>query len=74
MTVPRQSNRLPRARCPVCGGSVALRRGQLLREHPDHRHPLYGVGGAVRGGKVPLCMASGFYVGDQPQLLEAVGP
>jgi hypothetical protein len=24
---------LPRGRCPVCGGDVALRKGSLVREH-----------------------------------------
>jgi hypothetical protein len=47
---------LPRAICPVCHGSVALRRGGELREHQDHRHELYGVG---RGAAVPSCPGSG---------------
>ncbi len=47
---------LPRATCPVCGGDIALRRGGLLREHPDHRHSLYGTG---RGDEVPKCPSSG---------------
>lgn len=51
--------KLPRARCPVCRGEVALRTGGFLREHPDHRHEMYGVAGAVRRGEVPMCPASG---------------
>lgn len=47
---------LPRGTCPVCNGDVALRKGDLLREHPDHRHSLYGTS---RGGEVPKCPASG---------------
>lgn len=50
---------LPRLTCPVCVASVAVRRGGELREHPDHRHELYGVPGAVRDGRVPMCVASG---------------
>ena len=62
---------LPRATCPVCRASVAVRSNGELREHPDHRHELYSVPGAVRDGRVPKCSASGFYVRDQPELLEA---
>lgn len=47
---------LPRAECPVCHGDVALRKGGELREHPDHRHELYGTG---RGEEVPKCPGSG---------------
>lgn len=50
---------LPRARCPICHGDVALRKGDVLREHPDHRHHMYGVAGAVREGSVPNCHGSG---------------
>ena len=46
---------LPRANCPVCHADVALRAGGELREHRDHRDPMYGVAGAY----VPLCGASG---------------
>jgi endogenous inhibitor of DNA gyrase (YacG/DUF329 family) len=49
-------SRLPRGTCPVCKAGVALRKGALLREHPDHRHSLYGTG---RGDEVPKCPASG---------------
>jgi hypothetical protein len=62
MSVPgsrSEGGRLPRTQCPVCGGQVAVRSGGELREHPDHRHPLYGVGGAVREGRVPKCPGSG---------------
>jgi hypothetical protein len=51
---------LPRAECPVCHGDVALRAGGQLREHRDHRDPMYGVG----GGHVPLCPASGNHIED----------
>lgn len=51
--------RLPRQRCPVCRADVAVRAGGELREHPDHRHEMYGVAGAVRRGEVPMCPASG---------------
>lgn len=51
--------KLPRATCPVCRGDVALRRGSLLREHPDHRHEMYAVPNAVRDGLVPKCEGSG---------------
>ena len=27
------ADRLPRGKCPVCGGDVALRKGGLVREH-----------------------------------------
>lgn len=50
---------LPRGKCPVCGAEVALRRGNLVREHPDHRHHMYSVPGAVRDGTVPTCAGSG---------------
>jgi hypothetical protein len=50
---------LPRATCPVCRADVALRKTGELREHPDHRHELYSVPGAVRDGRVPSCEASG---------------
>lgn len=50
---------LPRATCPVCRASVALRRGGELREHPDHTHHMYSVPGAVRDGTVPTCAGSG---------------
>jgi len=53
---------LSRAICAVCHGDVALRNGGVLREHPDHRHELYGVPGAVRAGYVPTCAASGLQV------------
>ncbi len=52
-------SKLPRARCPICRGDIALRNGNMLREHPDHRHHMYGVAGAVRAGLVPLCDGSG---------------
>lgn len=52
-------SKLPRARCPICRADVALRRGDALREHPDHRHELYSVPGAVRDGRVPKCFGSG---------------
>jgi hypothetical protein len=55
---------LPRAECPECHGDVALRKGGELREHPDHRHDLYSVPGAVRDGKVPGCPWSGRKPGD----------
>lgn len=55
---------LPRAECPVCHGDVALRRGGVLREHPDHRHELYGVPGAVREGHVPTCEGSGLDIAE----------
>jgi ParB family chromosome partitioning protein len=48
-----------RARCPVCRGDVAVRRTGEIREHPDHRHSMYGVPGAVRDGLVPVCAGSG---------------
>lgn len=50
---------LPRAECPACHARVALRRNGTFREHPDHRHPMYSVGGAVRDGTVPPCEMSG---------------
>ncbi len=50
---------LPRAECPVCYGDVAVRRTGELREHPDHRHEMYSVPGAVRDGIVPNCPMSG---------------
>lgn len=53
----------PRAECPTCGAEVALIRG-TLRRHPDHRHELYGVPGAVRDRKVqvPDCPDSGRWI------------
>jgi hypothetical protein len=53
---------LPRGTCPACGADVALRRDGIVREHPDHRHPMYGVAGAVRDGQVPVCEGSGAYL------------
>ena len=50
---------LPRAACPACRASVALRADGALRQHPDHRHDMYSVPGAVRDGTVPACPASG---------------
>lgn len=50
---------LPRATCPACHGSIALRANGTLREHPDHRHAMYGVPGAVADGTVPDCPMSG---------------
>lgn len=49
----------PRATCPACHANVAVRRGGELREHPDHRHEMYSVPGAVRDGTVPVCPAAG---------------
>jgi hypothetical protein len=60
---PREG--LPRGVCPVCKAEVAVRRGGQLREHPDHRHPKYGVAGAVRAGEVPVCAGSGRGVVDE---------
>lgn len=51
---------LPRGRCPVCGADVALRKGSLVREHKDQRHPLYKTG---RNNEVPTCAGSGEKVG-----------
>jgi len=48
--------KLPRGNCPVCGADVALRAGGEMREHPDHRHHLYGTG---RNDEVPKCSGSG---------------
>lgn len=62
---------LPRLRCPVCHGNIALRNGGKLREHPDHRHEFYGVPGAVREGKVPKCLASGVTKRDAWQIAMA---
>lgn len=59
MTPPGQSNTLPRARCPVCGKEVALRRDQQLREHRDARDPKFGT-----GTWSPLCPASGNDIND----------
>jgi hypothetical protein len=61
MSESRQSNSGPltRAICPACGGWVAVRRGGELREHPDHKHPMYNVPGAWRAGRVPVCAGSG---------------
>lgn len=50
---------LPRAECPACHADVATRKDGELREHPDHRHDLYGVPGAVHDGRVPQCPMSG---------------
>jgi hypothetical protein len=36
-----------------------MRRGGLLRQHPDHRHEMYSVPGAVHDGLVPWCAGSG---------------
>ena len=44
---------LPRGSCPVCGANVALRKGDLLREHRDQRQQLSG------GRPAPLCSGSG---------------
>lgn len=50
------ANKLPRCKCHVCGAEVAIRKHGELREHQDHRDPLYGVG---RGAHVPICPGSG---------------
>lgn len=34
---------LPRGSCPDCGKDVALRRGELVREHEDRRRPGSGL-------------------------------
>lgn len=46
---------LPRGKCPVCRADVALRKGGVLREHPDHRHELYATG---QNDRVPTCEGS----------------
>lgn len=51
---------LPRGRCPYCGTDVALRKGSLIREHKDHRHPLHKIGEIDR---VPACPGSGRVAG-----------
>lgn len=56
---PASRGSLARATCPVCRAEVATRQRGLLRSHPDHRHEMYGVPGAVREGKVPICEGSG---------------
>lgn len=48
-----------RAACPACLADVSLRRHGELREHPDHRHEMYGVPGAVQDGTIPVCPAAG---------------
>lgn len=53
---------LPRGTCPVCRADVALRKDNKLREHPDQRHHMYSVPGAVRDGTVPVCTGSGCIV------------
>lgn len=47
---------LPRGTCPYCNTDVPLRKGDLVREHKDPRHPLHKIGQVDR---VPTCPGSG---------------
>lgn len=50
--------KLPRAKCPTCGGVVAVRKAGELREHFQKNHAMFGTGTAKQG-TVPICAGSG---------------
>lgn len=45
---------LPRGSCPACGADVALRKGELVREHPDRRQP-YPAPTCEGSGRLNVC-------------------
>lgn len=49
---------LPRGRCPVCGGDVALRKGNIVREHRVYL-PQRDQDTTAHLGRTRVCKGSG---------------